>query len=900
MKNTKMQKLLLGIGLACVCGAAWAQTPVPSTFEHIAIDGSFNDWANVPLAYTASEGPSNAIQYEDIYIANDQTNLYIRCTLYSPRLNAFANSSDNIFIDTDDNSGTGYTVAGIGSEMLIQWGGGYDERTGVFNGGNVNNLGWDVAGSTNGLDFEASISLGATYALDGAPVFATNTITILLEGDTVAYASVEFAPPSGGLVYTLATVPAALAANSSLITLTNTAWAVNELGTDLGTNWLGQNYDVTTNGWISGDGLFGYTPSSGSYPPINTVLSNSPTTYYFRTQFELTNDSTDVAFVVTNYLSDGAVYYLNGTEVNRLRMPAGAVSYGTLAAATNSPAGQADIFGIDAADIQFGTNILEVEAHQATNSSTDMVFGLSLTAAVQFPVLVVDPRLPADQSVVSGQPVTFTSDVIGSGPLAYQWYFDGTTAIVGANGPTYTIPSVLTNNAGSYSLSVSNQFTNVTTRAALLTVSNAPVIILTQPASQIVVEGQPVTFTVAVSQTPLLEYQWFFGTNAISDATNASYTIPSTVPSNSGGYYVSVNNAVSTTNSLVANLTVLSNTIAPNILSISAGASQVIVTFSAPVDPVTAGNVGNYSIGGGVTVVAAAQNPANAAQVILTTGGAAMNFGTLYSLTVNGVDDLFGNAVNVSGQFVRGITIDGSFDDWTGIAPLYSSGAPSGNTNAADFENIYVYDDANYYYFRVTLWTDIEASAGQFPYYVNMYFDTDNNETTGYQLNGVLGSEMLIQSGNGYQEKNGTFNDGFGINGLGWLSLPADPGTNFEFEISKAATFGEDSTAVFTTNVINFIFLGQTPDFAAENWVPPLGDGFLTYTDVSSISVPSLPLGGLGITPLSGGQAAIIWQPPGILQSSTNLNGSWTSVPAATSPYVIPITGTGQFFRLSQ
>jgi hypothetical protein len=159
---------------------------------------------------------------------------------------------------------------------------------------------------------------------------------------------------------------------------------------------------------------------------------------------------------------------------------------------------------------------------------------------------------------------------------------------------------------------------------------------------------------------------------------------------------------------------------------------------------------------------------------------------------------------------------------------------------------------------------------------------------------------MLIQSGNGYQEKNGTFNDGFGINGLGWLSLPADPGTNFEFEISKAATFGEDSTAVFTTNVINFIFLGQTPDFAAENWVPPLGDGFLTYTDVSSISVPSLPLGGLGITPLSGGQAAIIWQPPGILQSSTNLNGSWTSVPAATSPYVIPITGTGQFFRLSQ
>jgi hypothetical protein len=625
-----------------------------------------------------------------------------------------------------------------------------------------------------------------------------------------------------------------------------------------------------------------------------------PTTYYFRTQFEFTNDSTDVAFVVTNYLSDGAVYYLNGSEVNRLRMPGGVVSYGTQAAATNSPVGQPDIFGIDAADFQFGTNVFEVEAHQATNSGADMVFGLSLTAAVQFPVLVVDPSLPADQTVVAGQPVTFTSDVIGGGPLAYQWYFDGTTAIAGANGPTYTIPTVLTNNAGTYSLSVSNQFTNVTTRAAALTVSNTPVIILTQPASQVVVEGQPASFTVAVSQTPLLEYQWYFGTNAIADATNASYTIPSTLPGDSGGYYVTVNNVVSTTNSIVASLTVLSNTIPPNILSISAGASQVIVTFSAPVDPVTAGNAANYSVGAGVTVLTAAQNPANAAQVILTTGGVAMNFGTVYSLTVSGVDDLFGNAVNVTGQFVRGIAIDGSFDDWTGIAPLYTSGAPSGNTNAADFEAIYVYNDANYYYFRVTLWTDIEASAGQFPYFVNMYFDTDNNEATGFQVNGVLGSEMLVQSGSGYQEKNGGFNDGYVINGLGWLCLPADPGTNFEFEISKAATFGDNDAAVFSTNVINFIFLGQTPDFTQENWVPPIGGGYLTYTDVSAPSVASLPLGSLAITPVSGGQAAIIWQPPGTLQSSTSLNGPWSSVSAATIPYVIPISGTGQFFRLSQ
>jgi hypothetical protein len=44
-----------------------------------------------------------------------------------PPWDAFANSYDNLFIDADDNPATGFYVSGIGSEMLIQWGGGYQE-----------------------------------------------------------------------------------------------------------------------------------------------------------------------------------------------------------------------------------------------------------------------------------------------------------------------------------------------------------------------------------------------------------------------------------------------------------------------------------------------------------------------------------------------------------------------------------------------------------------------------------------------------------------------------------------------------------------------------------------------------------------------------------------------------
>lgn len=897
MKSNQLKKLLPIIGLACACGVnALAQTNVPGTFKHITIDGSFGDWAGVPLAYTAPAGPTNAIQYENVYIANDQTNLYIRFTLYSPRA-AFQNSYDNIFIDGDNNVGTGFPVGGIGSSMLIQWGTGYQEKNGGFNEGGVNNLGWNIAGSPDSLDYEIAISLGATFASDSTLVFASNTIALLLEGDDTTYANVEFAPPTGGFVYTMATQPTTLSANTNLIGLAN-SWQANAAGADLSTNWLDPAYDDTGAGWVTGTGLLGYTPSPGLYPAINTALASGPNTYYFRTHFNYTNDTADVAFVITNYLSDGAVYYLNGNEIRRVRMPAGAVAYATAASATNSPAGHADIFGLDGAALQFGDNILEVETHQAPASSADMVFGLSLTASLDYPVLVVGTNLPADHAVFAGSPVTFVTDVIGGGPLSYQWFFNGTNAISGANSATYTIPLVLTNNAGTYSLQVSNTFSAaVTTRSALLTVSNTPVGITTQPVSQIVSEGQSATLSIVVSGTPEIQYQWFLGGSPIPGATNSDYVIPSCYPTNAGVYEVTASNPASTTNSAQVNLTVLADTLPPKLKAIAAGANQIVVTFSEPVDTVTSQDPSKYSVSGGVTVLSAVQSSGNPAQVTLTTG-VALNLGAVYTLTVNGVGDLFGNLAQVSGQFARVITIDGSFDDWAGVTPVYSSTAPSGNTGAADFKDIYMYDDANYYYFRVTLWTDIAPSSGQFPAYVNMFFDTDNNIGTGYG-SGALGAEILIQSGYGYQEKNGGFNEG-GINGLNFFCLPSAPGTNFEFSISKAATYASDGTPVFTTNVVNFIFQGMDTSFNVINQVPGAGS-VITYNDNPPLSVAPLPLGKLAIAGLPDGRAAIIWNLPGTLQVSSSVTGAtWTNLPAAASPYVIPSAAGNQFFRLTQ
>lgn len=205
MKIKKMQKLLMTVGIACACGAgAYAQISVPSTYKHITIDGSFNDWTGIPVAYTAAVGPSGAIQYQNIYVANDKSNIYVRVTLYSARTNAFANSYDNIFIDADNNPSTGYHVSGVtgfGSSMLIQSGSGHQEKNGGFNEGAIASLGWTIASSADKKNFEFAISGGASYVSDGTAVFNNDVISLMFEGDDTSHNNVEDAPPSGGLTY---------------------------------------------------------------------------------------------------------------------------------------------------------------------------------------------------------------------------------------------------------------------------------------------------------------------------------------------------------------------------------------------------------------------------------------------------------------------------------------------------------------------------------------------------------------------------------------------------------------------------------------------------------------------------------------------------------------------------
>jgi len=880
---------------ALTAGAVWTNASA-GTFKHITVDGSFGDWAGVPVMTSDPTDSPTVVDYGDIYIANDEDYLYLRFTL-----NAAADPFtflQNIFVDADNNSATGFSAGGaghVGSEMLIQGGGGYQEKNGGFNEGGVNNLGWSSAPSGVGTVFEARISRHATYASDSSPVFTGDTIAVVLESDNSSFLSTEWAPDSAGMIYTFENPPSVLTTNLPLLDLTASSWRANDSGTDLGSAWLSPDYDDTQSGWTPGPGLFGFTPTPGAYPAINTALTAGRNTYYFRTHFDWNYETANLVLVATNHLSDGAVFYLNGTELRRVRIPEGAIAFSTPATGVATPTGKAEVFGFSALPLAIGDNVLEVEAHQATGSAADMVFGLSLTAAAQFAVLNVNPALPTDQAVIAGESLTLVSDVVGSGPLSYQWLKNG-AEISGATNPSLSFSQVLTNDAGTYTLRVNNPLSTNSTRGAVITVSSTPVLLtdVGQPADAFAVEGKPITFSVAASGSPVLKYQWFAGGIAIPDATNATFTIPSPTLSAAGIYRVVVSNPASSTNSRPAVLTVLRDAVPPTVTQILPSASQIVLRFSEPLDPTSANTPANYVLSGGINIVSAVINPSDATQVTLTTS-APLTFGAVYNLTINGVADRFGNATLVTVSGTRAITIDGSFDDWQGIAPVYTG--PAGTDGAADFAEIFISNDANNYYFRTTLWHDIPPDAGQFPAYVNMFFDTDNDVNTGYQPS-AIGSELLIQSGFSYQEKNGGFNEG-SINGLSWLSLPAAPGTNFEFKFSRAATFASDGAPVFPTNALNFVFQGMNSGFVPLNRAP--ASGVISYTNVEPLSIPSLPLSRLAIESMPAGQVALTWDLNASLQSKGQItDGTWTNVPNANSPYVIPASGSPRFFRLAQ
>ncbi|MFN0130015.1 MAG: hypothetical protein ACKV19_25400 [Verrucomicrobiales bacterium] len=866
---------MLAAGLICLVGARLAPA-LAGTYRTIAIDGGFVDWAGIDPSYEDGEDEGDWTDLKSVHLANDENFLYVRLGLHTAG-DPFT-ARNNYYFNTDNDAGTGF-AAGVGSEMLVQGGAGYQERGGGFNEGGISGLGWLAAPTGSGTSFEFRVSRTSAFAADGTEVFAGDTIGVMVEAQNAAFARKDTAPDFGGLEYIFADKPPPLAINTTLIHATTTSWRANGTNTAPPPHWMALDFNDGAAGWTNGLGFFGTGLAGG---PIQTSIAADRPTFYLRNHFSWNTDPAGVLLVATGYPSDGAVYYVNGVELRRTAMPAGPITHTTPALGTGP---MEERFSIPTNALRQGENVLAVEAHQAIQGNSDFSFGFSLLAAISYPPAFPDATLPADQSVREGEGATLSAPVLVTEPATYQWFKDG-VAMVGQSGPTLMLADVRLAAAGLYSLEVRNPAAPdpVRSREARLTVVQEAVGIIGEPVDTTIRAGTLFSLGVTPSGTGPFGYQWFRGDGTpIDGATLPTYGGVATA-ADAGEYYVAVSNPIpSTTLSRRVRVTVLTDTELPRLVEVTGANRRVVVRFSEPVDQTTASNPAFYSLSPRVTVLSAIRDPGEPDVVRLTT--AAHEPMKTYQLQVTGVTDRFGNAIlpGSSDTFRSSILIDGSFEDWEAI-PVVLNDPEEGAAGALDIADVQAANDEDWLYFRLTL-----HAPGVFNASTNNIFIDANPDNSGYGVLGI-GSEMLIQQGAGYQEKNGGFNEG-PILGLEATALPEGGATSFEMRISLHARY-EDGELVFVAPTLRFVIDAENSSFVTVDAAPDAGG--------TDYTVQAFAVGPLAIRRSSATEVTLEWTSPGELQFSHSLgSGAWQSIPEAVSPHVWTLApDVRTFFRL--
>ena len=158
----------------------------------------------------------------------------------------------------------------------------------------------------------------------------------------------------------------------------NDSWKYNDSGNDLGTSWKDVVFDDAL--WNVGKAEFGY----GDFPVtlLNFGLYDSLkyTTYYFRKVFNFDPTLYPLCKGVKLNLrrDDGAVIYLNGTEVYRTNMGTGVVNSSTFASVALDDGAEFQTTILPISAFVSGNNTIAVEVHQTTLISTDLTFDMEL------------------------------------------------------------------------------------------------------------------------------------------------------------------------------------------------------------------------------------------------------------------------------------------------------------------------------------------------------------------------------------------------------------------------------------------------------------------------------------------------------------------------------------------
>jgi pectate disaccharide-lyase len=339
-----------------------------------------------------------------------------------------------------------YTFTGTSSDQVDLW---VDPASSTYGASNAP----VASGSTSGGNNVASIPYFGIYAISGS-------------GPSIYLDEVRIATNWAGVT------PAASVSPAAVPVVTN-AWMTADGLVMRGTNGsAGVEYGVMTTPSLpqpmSQWTLLAkyYFDANGNFDCTNPLPTGSPQKFY---RLQIGNlPPLYVAPVITNQPPNRTVAEGQNTSFSVGASGTAPLSYqwyfntNTLLAGKTS----ATLSLSTVATNQSGGYFVIVT--NVAGAATSSVATLTVTSAP--PVGPTITTQPQNQSVTEGGNATFTVVATGTPPLSYQWFFNTNTALTDATNTTLTWSGVTTNDAGVYSVMVTNNYGAQTSSVATLTV----------------------------------------------------------------------------------------------------------------------------------------------------------------------------------------------------------------------------------------------------------------------------------------------------------------------------------------------------------------------------------------------------------------------------------------------
>jgi hypothetical protein len=177
----------------------------------------------------------------------------------------------------------------------------------------------------------------------------------------------------------------------TLLVTNGSTWKYFDLGTDPGANWFARSFPPEAT-WSNGVAELGFGDEllAQQHRPQQTFISKTNAAgaanaaYYFRYHFTVADPNAFNNLIVNVLRDDGAIVYINGTEVFRSNFtnnPAYYTNLAPVAAADDGAVYQRSTNAISPSLLVAGDNVVAVEIHQDSLTSSDISFDLMLWAS---------------------------------------------------------------------------------------------------------------------------------------------------------------------------------------------------------------------------------------------------------------------------------------------------------------------------------------------------------------------------------------------------------------------------------------------------------------------------------------------------------------------------------------